>query len=204
MIDWVEINAPWFEIDEFVDILVDKVHILDILDKWNIEYADCQSGEFSHRLRCPLPAHLSGGERTASFFVSQTQNKFYCFGCNSGGSIIDFVSLYAGKPFYEVVRWLASYAGITNENLEENLKNLPKREKRDPEKLVSTYIFRTGIFIRDNLNKIKDKKEYTKRCEWADQKFIKLDKYLDKLSDDEWEVAKAYHDKTIKYLKSKI
>jgi len=202
--DWADINMPWFEVDEFIEILVDKVHILDILDKWGIEVTACPSGEFTHRLRCPLPAHADGGERTASFFISETQNKFYCFGCNSGGSVIDLISSYAGKPFHESVKWLAAYAGMTGENLEDDLKNLPKREKRDPEKMVSTHIFRTGILIRDYLNKIKGKRDYNKWCEWADKKFIKLDKCLNKLSDDDWEIAKLYHDKVMNYLESKL
>jgi hypothetical protein len=203
--DWTEIDMPWVEIDAFADIIIDKTHFLDILDQWKIEYMPCSSGEFTHRMKCPLPEHGSGNERTASCFISQEQNKFYCFGCNCGGNIIDFVRLYTGKPFYEAVRWLAAYAKITSEGLEEGLKNIPKKEKRDPEKMLSTHIFRSGVLIRNFLNLIKGKKEYEKWCNWADKRFEKLDKFSNELTDNEWEIAKMYYDKISNHIKkSKI
>ena len=202
MIDWTEIDMPWFEMEGFMDILVDKVHILDILGKYKIDFMPCRSGEFTHRLKCPLPVHMFGEERTASFFISEAQNKFYCFGCNFQGNVVDFISLYSGKPFYESIRWLAAYAGITSSNIEEDLKNMPKREKRDPEKLVSTHVYRTGILIRDYIKKTTGKVEYEKWCKWADRKFIKLDEFLNNPREGDWEVAKAYHNKILNYLKS--
>lgn len=200
---WTKLNLPWFEIDEFSDVVVDKIPLLDILDHWKIEYAPCASGEFTHRMKCPLPIHAEGQERTASCYVSQAQNKFYCFGCNSGGNVIDFVMLYAGKPFHEAVRWLAKYAKITSDNIDDDLANLPKREKKDPEKTIAKHVFRTGILIREFINKRKGKEEYSKWCKWADTRFVELDGYLDKLEDSKWEVVKTYYDKIVNFLKSK-
>jgi hypothetical protein len=201
VVKWTEIDEPLLETDGLIDTLLDKICILDILDRYEVEYSICRTGEFSHRAKCPFPLHAFGDERTASFFASEDQNKFYCFGCNSGGSAIDFVILYEGKPFYEVAKSLARSMGITADDLDGD--NIVKKERRDPEHKISTHVFRTGVQIREYLNSIKGKQEYNKLCEWADKRFVTLDKYLE-LGDDDWKVAKAYHDKVVNYLKSKL
>ncbi len=201
---WDQIEEPLLEIEGLLDVVLDKVNILDILDKWGIEYAACRTGEFTHRMKCPFPLHAFGDERTASFFVSEEQNKFYCFGCNSGGNVIDMVRLYAGKPFYESAKWLAQIAGVTDGNIdEEDLSGISRSKKRDPEQKVSTHVFRAGVEIRNFLNSIKGKKEYNEWKNWADKRFAKLDKYLDQLEDDDWKIAKDYYDKIVQYLKRK-
>lgn len=42
----------------------------------------------SQRLSCGCPLH---NEKNASFVVYLNTNSWYCFGCNKGGSVIDFV-----------------------------------------------------------------------------------------------------------------
>jgi len=200
---WGEIDEPLLEIEGLLDVVLDKAYILDILDKWGIEYTLCRTGDFSHRTKCPLPLHAFGEERTASFFISEDQNKFYCFGCNSGGNTIDLVRLYAGKPFYESAKWLAKFVGLTHDELNGDLENVAHTQKRDPEHKVATHVFRAGTTIREFLYSIKGKKEYDGWCEWAGKRFAKLDKFLDKLKDDDWKIAKDYHDKIDKHLKRK-
>src|SRR5574342_124989 len=97
-LDWCEINDPWLEHDAFPELIEERVNILDILDKLDIEYINSHGGEFSHKLRCPLPEHSGGNERTASMFICAEKNSFYCFGCNSGGTIINFVVRLLGMP----------------------------------------------------------------------------------------------------------
>ena len=202
--DWAKIDAPWFEIEGFLDILVDKANILDILDEWDIKYSRCQTGDFTHKLRCPLPGHTIEGERerTPSFFISEDQNKFYCFGCNSQGNIIDFVSLYSGKPFYEAVKWLATYTKLTSNGI--NISQIQKREKIDPEKTIITHIYRTGKLIRKYVERTKGRNEYNKWCKWADKRFLKLDEFLDSLDNNEWEIVKKYYERVLQHLKSEI
>jgi len=200
---WDKIDEPLIEIEGLIGVILDKVNILSILDKWGIEYSACKTGEFTHRAKCPFPMHSFGDERTPSFFVSEEQNKFYCFGCNSGGNTIDMIRLYAGKPFYEAAKWLAEIAGITSGNIDESLLNITKKEKRDPEHKIVTHVFRTGIVIRKFLKSIEENADYKEWVEWADKRFIKLDKYLNDLKDDDWEVVRDYHNKIVKYLKRK-
>ena len=65
----ISIDEPILEIDGLIDSVLDKTCILDILDTWGIEYSPCRTGEFSHRTKCPLTLHSFGDERTASFFI---------------------------------------------------------------------------------------------------------------------------------------
>jgi hypothetical protein len=49
--------------------------------------------------RCPFHE-----ERTASFTVYLKQNSWYCYGCNEGGSVIDFVMLKYNIDFLSAVK----------------------------------------------------------------------------------------------------
>ena len=189
--DWSEINDPWLEHETFPELIGEKVNILDILDKLNIEYINSHSGEFSHRLRCPLPSHSEGNERTASMFICAEKNSFYCFGCNSGGNVINFTMRMLGLPYYEALKWLAETAGISD--ISEISDTIVKRERRDPEKTVVFQAFRIGIIIREHLTSKKESVDYNKWKVWADKRFKKIDIFMDTVSDDDWEVVNKYY-----------
>lgn len=201
--DWDQINAPWIENEDYSRALLDLCSFSDILDHWNIEYTSCSSGEYDHKMRCPLPIHAGGQERTASCYFSDTKNKFRCYGCSNSGSIIDFISLYSGRPFYEAVKWLSDFARLTPEQIEAGLSNLPAREHKDPDKTVSKYVLRSGILIRDFLKSIRKKADYSKWVEWADRRFERLDRYSAKLTDKDWEQVKAYYEKIERFLRER-
>jgi len=197
MTEWAKIEAPWADIDNFIDILIDKVDFLDILDECDLEYWECQ-GDSTHRMKCPLPVHDFGGERTASMFIDAESNKFYCFGCNSGGTVISFVELYYGIPFHESMKLLSKYINI--EDCDGS--SLPKRKRKGTEDLVETHVFRSSVMIREHVSKFKNTKEYNKWDVWANKQFRKLDSYLD-LGDDASDTAKNYCAKLKKYLGEK-
>jgi hypothetical protein len=200
--DWGEINEPWIEIDNFSKAILDKVYILDILDKYEIDYTRISAGNFTHKLRCPFPSHLSGQERTASLCISEKNNDFHCYGCNANGNIITFVMLLLGIPYNRALELLAKLGGVTSgDDLDEEL--LQPKEKIDPKHTIMPYIFDTGVLIREFLNDISESKDYLKWCKWATRQHKKLDYYLDTLSDEQWEVVKKYNNKVRKYLKFK-
>lgn len=199
--DWDKIEEPWIEIDNFNKVILDKIYILDILDKYKIDYTRTASGNFTHKLICPFPNHLSGQERTASLYISERNNDFHCFGCNSNGSIIDFMMLFLGIQYYRALELLAKFGGITGDNLDEEL--LRPREKIDPNHTTMPYIFKAGVLIREFLNNKRESKDYIKWCLWADKQFRRLDYYLNTLNDEQWEVVKKYHDKVYKYIEFK-
>ena len=199
--DWGEAEEPWVEIDNFGKAILDKIDILDILDKYNIDYVRTSSGNFTHKLRCPFPNHLKGQERTASLCVSEKNNDFHCYGCNANGNVITLVMLLLGIPYYRALELLAKLSGITGSNIDEEL--LLPREKIDPNHTTMPYIFKSGVLIREFLRNMHQSENYIKWCLWADKQFKRLDHYLDTLNDEQWEVTKKYHDKLCKYLELK-
>lgn len=63
-------------------------------------------------------------EKTPSFCVSPDKQIFYCFGCNTGGDVIKFISRIENINFKESIELLAEKAGIV----------LPELENEDSEK----------------------------------------------------------------------
>lgn len=51
-------------------------------------------------------------EKTPSFNIYPENNSFYCFGCNKGGGIFQFVMGVENLAFPDAVRWLAQRAGM--------------------------------------------------------------------------------------------
>src|ERR1039458_7979811 len=45
-------------------------------------------------------------EKTGSFSVSVTSQRYYCFGCQAKGDVIGFVMEIEGIPFYEALKEL--------------------------------------------------------------------------------------------------
>lgn len=41
---------------------------------------------------CPFPSHKGGKERTPSLYLYRETNSYYCFGCKSSRTTVDFVS----------------------------------------------------------------------------------------------------------------
>lgn len=56
---------------------------------------------------CPFHA-----EKTPSFMVNPARRMFHCFGCNAGGSVVDFVMAYERMDFGQALRTLAERLGL--------------------------------------------------------------------------------------------
>ncbi|MBU0974424.1 DNA primase [Patescibacteria group bacterium] len=53
------------------------------------------------------------GEKSPSFFVDESLQRFKCFGCGESGDILTFLEKYDGMTFAEALEELANRAGIT-------------------------------------------------------------------------------------------
>jgi DNA primase len=51
-------------------------------------------------------------EKTPSFHINASHQRFKCFGCGEGGDALTFVMKYEGLPFVEAIKKLAQRAGI--------------------------------------------------------------------------------------------
>lgn len=68
-------------------------------------------------------------EKTPSFNIYPESNSFYCFGCNKGGSVFNFVMGVENLAFADAVRWLAQRAGmeIPEDHVDDGMSRLRTR-----------------------------------------------------------------------------
>jgi len=75
------------------------VSITELASKFSIALEQVNSGNFTHRCKCPSKEHKSGSERTGSLYIDEDNNNFYCFGCGASNNVIDFYILCKGVDF---------------------------------------------------------------------------------------------------------
>ena len=81
-----------------------------------------QRSGLNYRANCPFH-----GEKTPSFFVNETMQRYKCFGCGESGDVFTFLEKYESMTFAESLQYLADQAGIT---LEKQTRN-PEDDQRD-------------------------------------------------------------------------
>jgi DNA primase len=67
-------------------------------------------------------------EKTPSFSVSPSKQRFYCYGCKNGGNAIDFVIARDRVEFKEALRILAEAAGIEMASLRQSKETVSERQ----------------------------------------------------------------------------
>lgn len=67
-------------------------------------------------------------EKTPSFSVSPSKQRFYCYGCEKGGNAIDFVMLRDRTEFKDALRILAEAAGIEMAALRQSKETVSERQ----------------------------------------------------------------------------
>ncbi len=82
------------EANNIVEVIGERIK----LDAAGINYKAC----------CPFH-----GEKTPSFFVNPSLQRYRCFGCGVSGDVLDFLQNFDGSTFYEALKTLADRAGIT-------------------------------------------------------------------------------------------
>ena len=67
-------------------------------------------------------------EKTPSFSVSPSKQRFYCYGCEKGGNAIDFVMMRDRIEFKDGLRILAEAAGIELPSLRKSRESVSERQ----------------------------------------------------------------------------
>lgn len=90
--------------DSFLEELIERNDIVDVVSS----YVDLskKSGSNQYGL-CPFHS-----EKTPSFSVSADRQFYYCFGCQKGGGVIQFIMEIEGLSFPDAVHFLAGRVGI--------------------------------------------------------------------------------------------
>lgn len=88
---------------ESVEKVLDSTDIVDLIGT----YLTLKRAGSAFRANCPFH-----NEKTPSFYVTPSTQRFHCFGCGKGGDAISFVRDYENLPFMDAVRKLAQRAGV--------------------------------------------------------------------------------------------
>ena len=134
-----------------IDIFSEIKNRLDIQEVLEVYGVDINPKGFA---LCPFHS-----EKTPSFRINGKNNTFKCFGCDAGGSVIDFVMKYFNLSAIEAAK-------KTDADFNLNLLNRPPTA--DSQNYIS----------RKSMTKIKEDKELIENFEvWEKQAFITVSSY---------------------------
>lgn len=88
---------------ESIEKVLEATDIVDLIGS----YIQVKKAGSAYRANCPFHH-----EKTPSFYITPSTQRFHCFGCGKGGDAISFVRDHENLPFMDAVRKLASRAGI--------------------------------------------------------------------------------------------
>jgi DNA primase len=106
---------------ESVEKVLEATDIVDLISGY------LQLQRAGSQFRCNCPFH---NEKTPSFYVTPSMQRYHCFGCGAGGDAISFVREYENLPFSDAVRRLATRANIPIIEQEETADDRAKRKTR--------------------------------------------------------------------------
>jgi DNA primase len=101
-----------------VDSIKERLDIVEVLSS----YLKLEKAGVNFKGKCPFH-----NEKTASFMVSPSRQRYYCFGCGAKGDIFTFVQEQEGMDFKGSLRFLAERAGIEIEYS----KGGPSKDEKD-------------------------------------------------------------------------
>lgn len=131
--------------NDFIDEIIKKNDIVSVCSK----YVPLERKGRYYWCRCPFH-----GEKTASLCINDLDNFFYCFGCHTGGNVIEFVKRIETLEFMDAVKLLASWANIEvpdDLSRNKNNENFAKAKKRK-DRLINLMKDAARHYI-DNLKK---------------------------------------------------
>ena len=97
--------------------LKDQINIVDVISG----VVALKRAGASYKGLCPFHK-----EKTPSFNVSESNQRYYCFGCQETGDVIEFTKKYYNLDFNDAVESLANRYGITLEETRGSHENLDK------------------------------------------------------------------------------
>lgn len=92
------------DFQDFIDEVVQKNDIVDVISRY------VTLKRVGNRFQALCPLH--NDKKTPSFSVSPDKQLFFCFGCNAGGTVINFIMAKENLDFMEAVKLLAERAGV--------------------------------------------------------------------------------------------
>lgn len=115
--------------DDIVQEVRERSNLVEVMGYFGVQLK--KSGGDSWKARCPFH-----NEKTPSFTVNETRQRYKCFGCGKGGDVFRFVMEQQGVDFPTAIHLLADRCGViipekTYDSPEERAAAQVKRNKRD-------------------------------------------------------------------------
>ena len=111
-------------------------------------------------LKCPF----HGGEKTPSLRIYEDQNRWHCYGCGRGGTVLDWVMQSEQIGFRESIQFLADRFGlsgtvspVTREQIqrEQKARRDKERQKKQTDDRLKRLNCRAGS-LRENIRKTEE------------------------------------------------
>ena len=153
--------------------IIKVVAISDIADNLSISLEQINSGNFTHRCRCPSKEHKNGSERTCSLYIDNNNNNFYCFGCGASNNVIDFYILCKDVDFSAAIQDLSEFVDPT------------KIGKIARQKKVTNF----PILLELSVSFRQIQMAHPEDIKWIEEFMKKTDKHLEEI--DRYDVRRA-------------
>lgn len=101
------------EIPYFIKKILEKIKITDFLENRNISPAR----SFNNKLLYHCPLHSGDNDPSFIVYLNDIYENFYCYGCHTGGNVINLISEINKKSIKQVIRELAKNLNIKEENI---------------------------------------------------------------------------------------
>ena len=122
-----------------VEQIKDRLPVVDLIR----EYLKLEKAGVNYRALCPFH-----NEKTPSFTVNPERNFWYCFGCQEGGDIFDFVQKIEGIDFREALEKLAAKAQVELPRFQSTDKQSNKKRRIIEALEITTKIYQHNLFTR--------------------------------------------------------
>ncbi len=115
--------------DEIVQEVRDRSTLVEVMNYFGVQLK--KSGGDTWKARCPFH-----NEKTPSFNVNETRQRYKCFGCGKGGDVFRFVMEHQSVDFPNAIHLLADRCGIiipekTYSSPEDRAAAQVRRNKKD-------------------------------------------------------------------------
>lgn len=140
-----------------LDMIIKANKITDYLMTKSVQWHSHDGDRYKYR--CPLPSHKA--DKTPSFFIYEKPDRedFYCYGCKSAGSIIQFVAAFEQISIKEAIRKLSAGLNINVDDildsvLREIIVSSEKVSKEDKKEEVLANNLFISVHMHDFLKKV--------------------------------------------------
>lgn len=124
------------------ELIKEKINIVDYISR----YVSLTKRGKNYVGLCPFHS-----EKTPSFTVSESKQIFYCFGCHTGGDLLEFLKKYLKLDYIQILENLEKETGL---RLFERDKDYEKKQKEI--KKIIEINKKALVFFINNLYKTTD------------------------------------------------